>query len=940
MFWLTLLLFVVSTVIAELLAPKTKNVAGALGDFNFPTAQEGRCIPYVLGTCKIGGGNTVWWGDLRIAPIKKRASFLSFSSSIVGYKYYIGVQYCLCWGSPDLILIGIQANKIALPYTTTTIYNGNGSEDRQSLYVTGDNIFGGTDVGGEGGVAGYMDFYRGLPTQQPNAYLSLKQGRVAIDQSTGLGYVYAGEGNGTLGFLSGGAASLNETITITAEAFIADDTSPYYFKEKFSVIGSVSGNLGPAYADFAFSVPQINFTIATGSIRFVDGDKFTIQTSHSHLAPAYPGICYAVLNQLYVGTEPYPKPFDFIVQRCPDPFGQGPSIANIGGDGNGVLAIYELMTNTLYGLGVTPTKFNAASFQAAAVTVAAEGLGISFQQDTFETADSIIGEILRHLDGVIYVDAATGLWNIKLARADYDPTAIPVLDQSCVESFDYARGSWEETTNHLIVSYLSRDSDFNVRTVEAYDAANINVSQELRPETVDYKYISNLTTASLVAMRTLAVMAAPLAKLKIIVNRKAWDFRMGNVFLVNWAPLGIVGMVFRVTHIAYGQVADGKITIDAVEDIFGITDVAFVSPPESGWVNPSGSPEAPAQQELFEVPYEMMIDAAVPLGRYALALAARGDPTSKTFQIWISETTVQEAVEFAPFIPAGTLAAAYPANTPALDPVGFTLSNLIDEADLSSGSADDLIAGRELVLIDDEIMAVQTLTDPGTGIVTISNVIRGVMDTVPASHAQGAVAWFISEGAVTTKTVPALADGIVQAQFLPQNNIGVYPIASATALMLTFDSRYLRPYPPGNVRVNGGAYTARPATIAGDLVITWSSRNRLTQAAAATMVQQDAGEITGEEGQFFTVQKFIGGVAVGDLINLGPDESFTYTTAERAADDPDFTKLTTIEIYSNVGALACLFPQVVTTLMVGAAVDLPSPGRYEFAATEVGGLYL
>ena len=729
---------------------------------------------------------------------------------------------------------------------------------------------------------------------------------------------------------------MNETITATAQFFVADTTSVHFFKEQFSVDGSVSGHIGTAWADFAFTSSQINFTVATGSIPFSAGDRFSIPVAHSHLAPSYPRLCYAVMNQMYVGTTSYPKPFEFIVRRCPDPFGQGPSVAIINGsDGNGILGIYELMTDIYFGLGITAEKFNVQSFKDAAATVASEGLGISFQQDSFDSADSIIGEILRHLDGVIYTDPSTGLWTVKLARADYDPTTIPVLDVSSIKSVDYARGSWEETRNHLIVSYLSRDSNFNVRTVQAYDPANIAVTREVRSESSDFKFIGDRGTASLVTMRVLKTLSAPLGKLKIVTDRKAWNFRMAGVFKLNWTPLGIEGMIFRIAHIGYGQVSAGDITIDAVEDIFGITNVAFVSAPESGWVNPVGAPVAPVQQKLFEVPYHLLIDGGMALGRYALAMATRGDATSRSFQIWNTDATVYESVPDASFIPSARLAANYAASTAALDGTGFTIVGLIDGADLASGTADDLASGKHLVLIDDEIMAWETITDPGTGIVSISNVLRGVLDTVPAFHSLGAVVWFFSEGAVTTKSVPVLSDISVESQFLPENDLGVYPISSATGLSLLFNSRYERPYPPGNVRVNGGAYGFRPTTVPADLTVTWNSRNRLTQTAAGMMVAQDSGDYdVGEVGQFYTVVKIIGGVIVG-TVTAG--ESFIYTQAQRAIDDPDFTKITTLEIYSNVGALTSYFPQVISLKMTAPITGLPSPGRYEFGATTVGG---
>lgn len=929
MFWLVLLLFVATTVIGELLAPKgQKPTAGALGDFNFPTAAEGRAIPVVFGTVRIGGGNTVWWGDLLVKAIKKRASFLSFSSQIIGYKYSIGVQYALCHGPIDA-LISIDSDGKNLPYTTTVISNGNGTEDRLVLDVEGDNLFGGTNVGGQGGISGTMDVYRGLPTQQPNDYLTRVQGRVVVDQSTGLGYVFAGVGNGTMSFLSGGAEALNETITVTRTGF-----SISLGQNIFSVDGTVSGHIGTAHSEVAFSNRRINFTISTGTTQFQNGDVFTIVLVHSHAAPAYKNICYAVMERMYVGTSAYPKPIRFIVRRCPDPFAQGAGVANINGNANGVLAIYDLMSNAFYGRGITAAKFDVSSFMATAVVIAAEGLGLSFQIDAEDTADTIIGEILRHIDGVVYTDPATGLWTLKLARADYDPATIPVLDPSAIESIDFARGSWAETTNSLVIAYLSRAANFNDRTVFVYDRANISASGQVRSKSIDFKYVADRTTASLIGMRALKTMGFPIGKLKIGANRKAWNYRMGGVFKLNWPPLGIVGMIFRITHIGYGQVSDGHITIDSVEDIFGIQNTAFVSPPESGWVNPLGAPAAPSQQRLFEAPYPFLTEAALPLGRYAMGLAARGDASSKSFQVWNVETTPVESVDFADFTPIGTLTALYAIGAAFDTTVGFTLQNLLDTDAIATLTDGDFAAGKLLVLIDDEILACQTVTT-GVGTLAISNIIRGVLDTLPAPHAINSVVWFISQGTVTTRSVPVLSDITMSSKLLPENSFGVYPIGSATQLNLATNSRYLRPFPPGNLRIGALAWGIIPATVTGDLVMTWAIRNRLTQSL---MVRQDAGDFdSGEPGQTFTVKIYIANVLIHTFVGIGT--GYTYTAIARVTDDPDITKAVKIEIFSNANTLDSLFAQSFTTHMSGPSGTL-GPGRYEFTATEIGGLLL
>lgn len=46
-------------------------VADSLSDVNAPTAEEGRAIPVVFGTCLLKSSNIVWYGDLRTVPVKE-----------------------------------------------------------------------------------------------------------------------------------------------------------------------------------------------------------------------------------------------------------------------------------------------------------------------------------------------------------------------------------------------------------------------------------------------------------------------------------------------------------------------------------------------------------------------------------------------------------------------------------------------------------------------------------------------------------------------------------------------------------------------------------------------------------------------------------------------------------------------------------------------------
>jgi hypothetical protein len=931
-FWLLLLLFVATTVVGALLAPHPKGPQpSALGDFSLPTAEEGRAIPVVFGTCMIKGGNTTWWGDLKTKAIKQGGGLLSFGKSVTtGYKYFLGAQFMLCHGDETLELVDIQADVKSIPRTLTTILNGNATEDYIQVKATGDKLFGGTGPGGGGGISGIIDFYRGLQTQQPNDYLSKKQARVVLDQS-GIGYTYHGTGNGIITAETAGSASREETFTITAVGIDGNSAHGTYQHMRFTVVGSLSGSLSNSvansdgshacWADQAFGTSRINFTIERGSTQFVNGDVFTITTQHATVAAAYRGLCYAVFEQIYVGTSNYPKPMAFVVRRCPDPLSQGSGVANINGDANPALAVYELLTNAVYGLGI-PGGQMGSTWSAAASTLATEGLGISMQFDTQASADSLIGEILRHCDGVIYSDPATGLWEIVLARGGYDPSTLPLLNvDNVLATPDFSRGSWSETTNLAGIKYISRAGNFCDAILTAYDPANISVTGEVRPQTIQFKGISQPTTAALVAIRVLKTLTYPLSKIKVVANRSAWQFRPGGLFRLTWVPLGIQNQVFRITRIGYGELIDGKISIDAVEDIFGINSVAFVAPPASGWVNPIDAPLAPAFQELVELPYHFKQD-----GIHALALCVRGDQTSTSYEVWLDEGSGYfQAAEVFGFCPTGLLAAIYPAATLALDPTGFALelSGSVDLDVLESVLASDVPNGKNLLLIDQELMSWETVTQNGDGTYSISGILRGVCDTVPVDHASGARVWFLSDGTGLTKDPPYPVDLTIAAKLLPQNAVGGFPLSSATAINVTTRSRASRPYPPGKLTMQSLAYGTRYSAITGgDLALAWKSRNRLTQTVAGPLVPQDTADITPEASTTYDVKVHdANGTQIHSDTGIAI-ETWNYTMAQRVADGPTNPDPIKVEVFANVGgSLESYMANSLLVSMTGFGMD-------------------
>jgi hypothetical protein len=834
-FWFAFFLFVGSTVLSALLQKRPKDVQpSSLGDFQAPTAQEGRPIPVVFGTVKLAAPNVVWFGDLKVVPIKKKSGgFLGIGAKkvTVGYKYYAGLQMALCHGTVDELLDivvgekslgGTTSVRVNLPFgqsqskptCTPALAEPRPAGSKVTFDIYWPNMFGGQDR--EGGLEGKCSFYFGGQDQTANSYMTARLGTTA---------------------------------------------------------------------------------------------------------PAYRGLCYAVAEQMYLGTSNYIKDWAFVVRRCPSNLGLAANITNVSGDANPVEIIYDLMTSPIYGLGIPSARFNLSSFQAAATTLANEGMGMSMQADSDAAADQVIGDVLRHIDGVLYTDPATGLWTLTLARADYNPaTLLELTESDILEAPEFSRGSWEETLNEVKVKYVDR-STFKERIAQAQETANFAIRGELSSDTIPFLGFSNATIAQKVAIRELKTHSYPLMKGRLKANRKAWNLRIGGVFKFTWTPYGISGMAMRVTAINYGTLDKGEIEIDCVEDIFAVSSTAYTPPSGSSWTDPLNQPQPPAAQLLQEVPYHLLKAEEIRV----LVAAVRGDGTSTGFDVFSDEgqNTYYQTNTIELFCPSGTLQSAYARNagaasgfdSAALDTVGFIVGSSSELERLASTDANGRARGDNLALIDSEWISWQNVTDNGDGTYTISGVVRGIFDTVPADHAQGARVWFISDGSGLSREEPFPADQLVKVKCLPFNSRGQVAIEDVTQVQITTASRVKKPYPPGNVRVNNLYW---PAATKEDVMLSWAHRHRTAQTS---VVQQDAGNQAAAPEGNYTVEVYLGGVLKQTYAAL-TGTSQVYSALQRFTDDKDGSKTTRFRIKPINGSLAGTIRDTDAFLMGGMGMCL------------------
>ena len=123
--------------------------------------------------------------------------------------------------------------------------------------------------------------------------------------------------------------------------------------------------------------------------------------------------------------NPYIKPWSVEARRIPAPaalYG-----GNINNDANRPI-IYECLNNATWGWGATSESMggfgDGRRYALSQRTSSACPCGIAIQP-----LEEFIGEVLRHIDGTLYVHPRTGQYTLKLARADYT-SSLMVLDAS------------------------------------------------------------------------------------------------------------------------------------------------------------------------------------------------------------------------------------------------------------------------------------------------------------------------------------------------------------------------------------------------------------------------------------------------------------------------------------------------------------------------------
>lgn len=593
--------------------------------------------------------------------------------------------------------------------------------------------------------------------------------------------------------------------------------------------------------------------------------------------PGFRGVLTLFYDGLVSAMNPYIKPWKFRVRRSTAGWDGGawyPEKAMIplaGGEihaMNPVHIIYECLTNREWSRGVSRSRFADAIWRAAADQVYTEGFGLCLRWQRRSSVRSFLQTVVDHISAEVYQSRFDGLFHIRLVRDDYDADTLPLFDEDSgllsIEEDD--AGTVAGAVNEIIVRWRDPITD-EVRMFRERNLAAIHAQGgQVISETIEFPGIPTAQLAGRVAVRELRSRSGYLRRFKVKLDRRGFRLEPGAPFRIRDTRRGIDNMVVRAGRIEDGTLTDGAITIVAVQDVFGLpaTSMSAAQPP--GWQPPDNTPYAVATRRLFEATWRDLAEMIDPAN-----LQLVGQEEARLMALAVKPTSLSMGFVMESRVGSG---AWDDTDDGSFCPSGLTvtaLSRTDTSVVLVSGSDLDFVTPGGVALLGDELVRIDAW-NVSTATATIA---RGCVDTVPAEHAAGTRLYFFPDNPAFDETT--YSSGLtVQARLLTQTSAGTLPQASAPIDSLPLMGRQGRPYPPGRLRINGLAY---PATVTGDVTISWSHRDRLLQADQ--IVDTSMTSIGPEPGTTYRVRIYSGatlkrtysGITGTSQIYSGTDES-------------------------------------------------------------------
>ncbi len=573
----------------------------------------------------------------------------------------------------------------------------------------------------------------------------------------------------------------------------------------------------------------------SGTARFYNGSLNQRQNSYlagvrgaERVSPLR-SIAHIVLEKIYIGNSPSPKPVSFVISRfsgAPDEFlgsTESPKEGDFtydqvgpgGLDANPSYVIYEILTSKRFGAAIPRSMIDTESFKAAAFKLYTEQMGISMIIDSPATAADAINNILKIIQASLVKDRATGQLKLKLIRSGYDLDDLFQLNERNIKRVsNYSRGSLDAAASEVKVSYTSRDFNYTQRTAIAQ-----NVGVRIHKGDVDSRAfsmpaISRADLATQIAQRELVSLSGQLANCSVECNRSAAGVEVGDVVVMSFAPLKIDRIAMRVIEVGLGEAGSKAVVLKLMQDIFSVSESVYNAGDERVWQKPVVEAVDVTNFALIEAPVIFTNNGST----RSILVCAENPGNALDYTLAVRKGMEQEYTKYFKnsFTPLLYLSAP-------LDEWVWKQGGLVLDGDLSifSSLSNQEVRDAQGILLIDSAAGREWVSYENVAGGMLSEIHRGLFGTRPLAHPAGAKVWAVSEGCGVPDELPYMPDEWLSVKILTGTQDKRLAEEDATHRAVQIAGANDRPWLPGNVRING----VEGGAISGEATMTWASRD-------------------------------------------------------------------------------------------------------------------
>lgn len=621
-----------------------------------------------------------------------------------------------------------------------------------------------------------------------------------------------------------------------------------------------------------------SYVVFTGTRTIQVADNTELSHYWEKLGLKFPSKTHPVVvgsGPFYFGNSPYPREFVFIAERTETtcPFGEFALLPYthedwgiVCNDFNPLVMYWEIFIKD------DPDSYGS-TWAAAAEVVFDEGIGIYFNSAGGDL-EALEKEVMRYVNGRVYIDRQTGLKEIELIRAAVDLSELVTISEAdLVGEPDIVDPDRSIFNNTIDATFRDRRKKFDDGAFTVQEGSHVAAYGVARQEG-DYNWITNRELATQLALRDLTAIVGAGITGSIRVSGLRPDLHNGSRFILDLPTYDVSTVVCRILTITERGLRDNSVDIAFLADTFGIEVAASVIDDLPGVPSTLALPAV--HQLGFELPYYLgllvagdsypdEVAANEAFGQMGLVVER---PNSRHVQYMIAVDSGDG------YVAAGT----GNFQTYTTLEAGITREETTITVAPIYGIDEDsilLIGGTEFVRINSiDISGVSTWE---------IEIGRGCIDTAPIPHASGASVFRAYD--TSTNGLSYLDGEVIEAVAMTQTTSSTLPATEATPITIEFASRAIRPYPPGRFKVEGSYpdwYFGSSLFVGSAAILTWVGRNRLLQTDETFIEDHDAAAITPEAGTTYrvTIESFDEDmISLGLSLDVNVGAAVTYTTS-------------------------------------------------------------